>query len=99
MELRDDSQRLACRPLHDDGPADVRDRYVAEEPVLAIGPRTYERSHVAPQRLVSAWQLIQYCLQDPCVLRRSDKLTAVIDDADHEPPALTLLCLDDSAQG
>src|SRR5215471_9266149 len=99
MELRDNSQRLTCRPLYNDGPAGVWDRYGAEEPVLAIGPRTYERSRVAPQRLVGARQLIQHCLQDPFVLRRSDKFAAVIDDADHEPPALALLRLDHSAQG
>src|SRR2546428_1027636 len=28
----------ACRPLHDDGPAGIRDGNGAEKPVLAIGP-------------------------------------------------------------
>ena len=38
MKLGDDSQRLAFRSLHDDGPTCTRDGNSAEKPILAIWP-------------------------------------------------------------
>ncbi|MFL5699627.1 MAG: hypothetical protein ACJ797_21300, partial [Ktedonobacteraceae bacterium] len=54
---------------------------------------------MASQRLVCARQLVQHRIQDPLAVRRGNKPALIIDDADHESPALVLLCLDDLPQG
>src|SRR6266567_2141751 len=54
---------------------------------------------MALQRLVCARQLVQHRIQDPLAVWGGNEPALVIDDADHEPPALVLLCLDDLPQG
>src|SRR6266487_1647984 len=99
MELRDDSQRLICRPLHNDRPAGLWNGNSAEKPLMAIWSQTQTRGHMALQRLISPRQLVQYRPQDLLVIGRGNKLAPVIDDADHESPALVVLRLYDSLQG
>src|SRR5437764_13410836 len=99
MKLGDDSQRLAFRSLHDDGPTCTWDGNSAEKPLLAIRPLARSRGCLAMQCLISTRQLVQHCPQDLLVIGRGDEFTAIIDDADHKPMALVLLGIDDCPQG
>src|SRR6266702_4656143 len=60
LQLEDNGQCLADRPLDDDSPASMRDGGSAEKPVLSIGSSTETRNHMALQRLVCARQLVQH---------------------------------------